>query len=126
MLAQLEGVILLFEALHPEMLGVFLFDQSSNHTAFPEGALIAHRMNMSAIEVTDESNQGKFRDETFYVTKNYDYVEQQKAFFSKQSQQQKTNSYQRIHNKIFKVSCSLLIQRNKIIDSFLISIAERC
>lgn len=105
MQAQLADVVLLFNFLHPGMVAVFLFDQSSNHTAFPEGALLAHRMNMSAIEIIDEnSNQGKFRDESFYVTKPFDFVEQQKVQFSKRSMHEKVKLYRKIHDKCFPVS----------------------
>jgi hypothetical protein len=46
MMAQLTQVIPLFEALHPNCEGVFIFDQSSNHNAFPDDALFVPRMTL--------------------------------------------------------------------------------
>lgn len=46
MLEQLEEVITLFNHIHEGMIGVFCFDQSSNHKAFAPDALVANRMNM--------------------------------------------------------------------------------
>ncbi|OAD78027.1 hypothetical protein PHYBLDRAFT_108288 [Phycomyces blakesleeanus NRRL 1555(-)] len=84
MCAQLTDIIPLFNAIHPNAVAVFLFDQSSNHKAYPEDALLAQNMNLCAIEVKDsDSGQGKFRDSSFYVRKQYDYAEQQKVFFFK-------------------------------------------
>ncbi|KAG1457823.1 hypothetical protein G6F56_006529 [Rhizopus delemar] len=42
---QLKKVIVLFELLHPNCTGVFAFDQSPNHKAMTEDALIASQMN---------------------------------------------------------------------------------
>lgn len=52
MIVQLKDVLELFEFLHEGMVGVFLFDQSSNHKAYAKDALVATRMNMNATEVS--------------------------------------------------------------------------
>lgn len=109
MLAQLKDqVIPLFKILHPGMIGVFLFDQSNNHKAFSEDALIANNMNMNSIEVKDgETNgQGKFRDQAFYVEKNFDYAEQQKIYFQNKESSKKIAEYRKIHRKVHPVSIS--------------------
>ena len=38
----------IFEILHPECVSVFCFDQSTNHNAMAEDALIAMKMNLSS------------------------------------------------------------------------------
>ncbi|SAM02190.1 hypothetical protein [Absidia glauca] len=40
-----EDAIPRFKALHPDDMGLFLFDQSSNHKAYAADALVASRMN---------------------------------------------------------------------------------
>ncbi|OAD77760.1 hypothetical protein PHYBLDRAFT_108938 [Phycomyces blakesleeanus NRRL 1555(-)] len=45
MCAQLADGIPLFDAIHPNAVAVFLFDQSSNHKAYPEDALLTQNMN---------------------------------------------------------------------------------
>ncbi|KAG1050699.1 hypothetical protein G6F43_007047 [Rhizopus delemar] len=42
-----EDVISLFEALYPNCVAVFLFDNSSNHGAFADDALVASRMTLN-------------------------------------------------------------------------------
>ncbi|KAG1569197.1 hypothetical protein G6F50_006604 [Rhizopus delemar] len=42
-----EDAIGLFEALHPNCVAVFLFDNSSNHGAFADDALVASRMTLN-------------------------------------------------------------------------------
>ncbi|KAG1489580.1 hypothetical protein G6F47_012193 [Rhizopus delemar] len=42
-----EDAISLFEALHPNCVAVFLFDNSSNHGAFADDALVASRMTLN-------------------------------------------------------------------------------
>jgi hypothetical protein len=42
-----EQVIPIFNGLHPGCKGLFLFDQSSNHTAFSSDALVASRMQLA-------------------------------------------------------------------------------
>jgi len=36
----------LFEEKHPGCIGLFCFDQSSNHNSFKEDALVATKMNL--------------------------------------------------------------------------------
>jgi hypothetical protein len=66
MLDQLiQRAIPIFEILHPGCVGVFCFDQSTNHNAMAANALIAARMNLSSgggqpgdeTERTTERNQ---------------------------------------------------------------------
>lgn len=113
MLAQLrDEVIPLFKSLHPDMIGVFIFDQSNNHKAFGSNALIANNMNMNAIEIKDSaSSQGNFRDRSFYVNKKFDYAEQQKVYFQKKDNVEKIKDFQRIHSKLHPVSVLQYIQR---------------
>ena len=48
MVAQLRDLALpIFEALHPGCTGVFLFDQSTNHSAYAEDAILASRMTLN-------------------------------------------------------------------------------
>ena len=76
-----EDAIPLFEALHPDCVGVFLFDQSSNHQAYADDALVASRMTLkekpaplngkfnfrdTAAKLTDQS----YIQQTFYYEKN--------------------------------------------------------
>lgn len=42
-----EDAIYVFEKLHPGCVGVFLFDNSSNHGAFADDALVASRMTLN-------------------------------------------------------------------------------
>lgn len=45
MLAQLKFTIKIFESTHPGKQGLFLFDNSTGHNAYPEDALLAHKTN---------------------------------------------------------------------------------
>lgn len=45
-----EDAIKLFELLHPGCTAVFLFDNSSNHGAYPDNALVASRMPLNEQE----------------------------------------------------------------------------
>ena len=47
MAKQVERMIGKFESLHQGSKGLFCFDQSSNHAAMPEDALVANRMNLN-------------------------------------------------------------------------------
>jgi len=47
MTRQLAKVITIFESQHPNKTGLFCFDQSSNHSAFAEDALLATNMNLN-------------------------------------------------------------------------------
>jgi hypothetical protein len=64
MVKQLNEVIPLFEALHPDCVGVFMFDQNSNHNAYPDDALVATRMNLRPKAVTP--NDYIFKDTMFW------------------------------------------------------------
>jgi len=41
-----QRAIPIFEILHPGCIGIFCFDQSTNHNAMAEDALIVIRMNL--------------------------------------------------------------------------------
>jgi hypothetical protein len=56
-------VIPIFKALHPNCMGVFLFDQSSNHKAFAHDALVAARMNRDPHLVPED--KARVKDTTF-------------------------------------------------------------
>ena len=47
MAKQVERMVGKFESMHPGCKGLFCFDQSSNHAAMPEDALVASRMNLN-------------------------------------------------------------------------------
>ena len=42
----MNRAIPIFEILHPGCIGVFCFDQSTNHNAMAEDALVVTRMNL--------------------------------------------------------------------------------
>ena len=60
----MHQAIPIFEILHPDCVGVFCFDQSTNHNAMAADALIATRMNLSS-----GGAQPKMRD-GWYIDKN--------------------------------------------------------
>ncbi|CAG8592250.1 19196_t:CDS:2 [Cetraspora pellucida] len=65
MLEQLVSkVIPVFEILHPGCIGMFCFDQSTNHNAMAEDALIAKRMNLSSGGKQPVMRNGWFIDKT--------------------------------------------------------------
>ncbi|KAG2211566.1 hypothetical protein INT45_003504 [Circinella minor] len=59
-----EDVIPLFESLHPNAKGIFIFDQSSNHGAYANNALVASRMPLGP-KPADEMEPFKFKDTTY-------------------------------------------------------------
>jgi hypothetical protein len=114
MIAQLQDVLELFKLLHTGMVGVFLFDQSSNHKAFAKDALVASRMNMGAHEVSKNevkvrngfytNNQGVKKIQSFYVEKNYNYPEVRKVQLSKVDRATKAAKINELFNNIHAVS----------------------
>ncbi len=42
----MQRAISIFEILHPRCIGIFYFDQSTNHNAIAEDALIVTRINL--------------------------------------------------------------------------------
>ena len=60
----MHQAIPIFEILHPGCVGVFCFDQSTNHNAMAADALIATRMNLSP-----GGTQPKMRD-SWYINEN--------------------------------------------------------
>ncbi|CAG8625873.1 17591_t:CDS:2 [Acaulospora morrowiae] len=53
----------IFEVLHPGCIGVFCFDQSTNHNAWAENALIATRMNLGPGGIQPKMRDGWYIDE---------------------------------------------------------------
>lgn len=82
MVEQLEQVIPLFETLHEGCTAVFIFDNSSNHGAYGDDALVASRMPLKEQE-WPQSKKYQFRDtiaqhadgttfhQTFYYNKQF-------------------------------------------------------
>ncbi len=60
----MHQAIPIFEILHPGCVGIFCFDQSTNHNAMAADALITVRMNLSFGGV-----QPKMRD-SWYINEN--------------------------------------------------------
>lgn len=120
MIIQLKDVLELFKFLHVGMVGVFLFDQSSNHKAYAKDALVASRMNMGAHEVPKHEvkvrdgfytdNQGVGKSQSFYVERNFDYPEIQKLKFSKASREIKRVKADKIFNDVHAVSFFFLLK----------------
>ena len=81
MVAQLKDhVIGLFESLHPDCRAVFLFDNSSNHGAYSDDALVASRMTLNEKawpltekyqfkDTTIELSTGQLLHQSFYYDK---------------------------------------------------------
>ena len=62
MVAQLkDDVIELFDLLHPGCTAVFLFDNSSNHSAYADDALVASRMTLNE-KLSPIEDKYQFRD----------------------------------------------------------------
>ena len=82
MLKQLtEDAIPLFEILHPDAQAVFIFDQSSNHNAYPRDALLAHNMSKAprrcgVIDDTHNSSNHEFRSGKYFCDKQGKEIEQ--------------------------------------------------
>ena len=70
----------LFEALHPDCIGVFLLNNSSNHAAFADDALVAKRMTLNE-KPWPEDSKTSFRDTT--VTLSNGEVLNQTFFYNK-------------------------------------------
>ena len=62
MVAQVEKMIPIFAQMHPNCVGVFCFDQSSNHAAMAEDALVASRMNFKSGGQAPKMKDGWFFD----------------------------------------------------------------
>ncbi|CAG8802706.1 7422_t:CDS:2, partial [Cetraspora pellucida] len=64
MLKQLEEhAIPIFEVLHPGCIGVFCFDQSTNHNAMAENALVATKINLGSRGLQPKMCNGWYFDE---------------------------------------------------------------
>ncbi|EIE76273.1 hypothetical protein RO3G_00977 [Rhizopus delemar RA 99-880] len=72
----------LFEALHPNCVAVFLFDNSSNHGAFADDALVASRMTLNE-KPWPLSEKFQFRD-TVYISRSTDMEEVQSFYYEKE------------------------------------------
>lgn len=77
-----ENAIGLFEALHPGCTAVFLFDNSSNHAAFADDALVASRMTLNE-KPWSLSEKYQFRD-TVYKSKTSGELISQSLFYEKE------------------------------------------
>ncbi|EIE88582.1 hypothetical protein RO3G_13293 [Rhizopus delemar RA 99-880] len=77
-----EDAIGLFEALHPNCVAVFLFDNSSNHGAFADDALVASRMTLNE-KPSPLSEKFQFRD-TVYISRFTDMEEVQSFYYEKE------------------------------------------
>jgi hypothetical protein len=63
-----EQAIPIFRSLHPDCKGLFIFDQSSNHTAYSADALVASRMTLNDKRYRlykSEKPKYHFKDTTF-------------------------------------------------------------
>ena len=77
-----DDAIELFELIHPNCVGVFLFDNSSNHSAFAEDALVASRMTLKE-KIWPVTEKFQFRPTTVTLTSGE--VLKQDFFFEKVS-----------------------------------------
>lgn len=62
-----DDAIKLFELLHPGCTAVFLFDNSSNHSAFAEDALVVNRMTLNE-KPWPETEEFQFKDTKVKLT----------------------------------------------------------
>ncbi|OAD80134.1 hypothetical protein PHYBLDRAFT_101322, partial [Phycomyces blakesleeanus NRRL 1555(-)] len=62
----IKDAIPLFELLHPDSQAVFIFDQSSNHRAFANNALLAKRFTLNDKPVK-EDEEFDFKNTTFLL-----------------------------------------------------------
>lgn len=75
MLEQLvQQAIPIFEVLHPGCVGVFCFDQSTNHNAMAENALVATKMNLGPGGVQSTLRDG------WYINENGENITQPMIF----------------------------------------------
>lgn len=98
-----EDAIPLFDQLHPNCTAVFLFDNSSNHSAYADDALVATRMTLNEREWgTEEKYQ--FRDTEIKLTNGR--ILKQNFFYQKQIEK-KTSRGGLKHYKVryFKGKC---------------------
>jgi len=70
----MNRAIPIFEILHPGCIGVFCFDQSTNHNAMAEDALVVTRMNLGPAK-----KQAKLRD-GWYINKEGEKCIQKMVF----------------------------------------------
>ena len=59
----INRAIPIFEVLHPGCIGIFCFDQLTNHNAMAEDALIATRINLSSSGGQHKMRNGWYMDE---------------------------------------------------------------
>lgn len=78
-----ETIIPLFDQLHPNCTGLFAFDQSSNHRAYANNALVASRMSSGEVMFTEKTiyrfrdtsfvdNLGETKPQKIYVVRSFD------------------------------------------------------
>lgn len=98
MVKQLKDVIDLFEILHPGCVAVFLFDNSSNHSAFADDALVASRMALKD-RIWPKTEKFQFRDTT--VTLSSGKVLKQSFFYETEEKLRSKSGKVKVHQKRF-------------------------
>ncbi|KAI9329049.1 hypothetical protein BD770DRAFT_454675 [Pilaira anomala] len=110
MVNQLDDVLLLFNHLHENKQAVFLFDQSSNHKAFSDNALVASRFTHKPHEIekneaivrkgfyykTFDINREHRITQNLYETKTYDFCEAERIQNSHMKTSDKINAYTKL------------------------------
>ncbi|OAD68317.1 hypothetical protein PHYBLDRAFT_173319 [Phycomyces blakesleeanus NRRL 1555(-)] len=115
MLKQLESnAIPLFEIIHPGCKVAFVFDQSTNHKAYSQNALIANKITLGDKEV-EEDNLCTLKDTTFV----WDGEEQIQSMYYKKDEWFTKKSGQWVTKKVKYVKgiCTILEKRDASEDS---------
>jgi hypothetical protein len=101
MLQQLkEDAIPLFERLHPNCIGVFCFDNSSNHQAYSPDALVATRMTLNE-KAWPESEEYQFRDSSVLL-RDQTMMDQQFYFHRNENKARKNGKVEVVSVRYFK------------------------
>ncbi|CAO3703083.1 unnamed protein product [Rhizopus stolonifer] len=80
MIEQFKEAVKIFDELHPMSQGLFLFDNSSNHNAYADDALLAGRMNRHTkdicyeTEVLGEESPVVLKDDTWRPYRDTWYI----------------------------------------------------
>lgn len=64
-----EQAIPIFKKLHGSRMGVFVFDQSSNHTAYAPNELVASRMTLGRKVHDQKTDKYIFKDTKYHDSK---------------------------------------------------------
>lgn len=104
MVKQLKAdAIGLFESLHPDCTAVFLFDNSSNHGAFADDALVASRMTLNEKEWSERLKY-QFKD-TLVTLANGDPLNQSFYYDKEIHTLDKKNRPVVLKKRFFKGNC---------------------